>query len=94
MSAKPHRESPYDSSDERPPWIEEAIDPTHWDVAFGSYGDGYLEWVNTHYYWHIDGPRTTADTRTLWNHRSLYLDDPLITELNAQLPDPTQGSAA
>lgn len=38
---------------ECPPWIAEAADPTFWDRAWGGYGDGYFEWVNTRY---IDDP--------------------------------------
>lgn len=68
----------YGDSEGRPPWIEEATDPTWWDVAFGSYGDGYLEWVNDRYFWDPDQERTVADTRSLWRHRRSYLEpDPL-----------------
>lgn len=62
----------YGDAEERPPWIEEATDPTWWDVAFGSYGDGYLEWVVDHYFWDPLDPRTVADTRSLWAHRRHY----------------------
>ena len=67
-------------SEERPPWIEEAADPTWWDVAFGSYGDGYLEWVGDHYFWDPLEPRTVADTRSLWGHRTrlAHLDEPWL----------------
>jgi hypothetical protein len=53
-------------------------------MAFGSYGDGYLEWVNTRYFWDVSDLRTTADTRTLWDKRGRYIDDPLIVELNSR----------
>jgi hypothetical protein len=71
----------YGESDERPPWIEEATDPTWWDLAFGSYGDGYLEWVHNRYYWVPEDPRTVADTRTLWRHRRSYLDSEHLDHL-------------
>lgn len=70
-----HRDAPYGASEERPPWIEEALDQTHWDLAFGSYGDGYLEWVNSRYYWDPLDPRSPADARSLWAKRGRYLDD-------------------
>ena len=63
---------------ERPPWIEDATDPTFWDQAFGSYGDGYLEWVTSRYYWDVDDLRTTADTRSLWDKRTRYTADSLV----------------
>jgi hypothetical protein len=58
--------------EERPPWVEEAEDATWWDLAFGSYGDGYLEWVHNRYYWEPADERTVADTRSLWHHRRRY----------------------
>lgn len=84
MTPDAHRDTPYGASDEQPPWIEEAADPTHWDVAFGSYGDGYLEWVATRYFWDPTDSRTLADTRSLWTRRNDY-DDPMIVELNQSL---------
>lgn len=64
---------------ERPPWIEEAADPTYWDLAFGSYGDGYLEWVASRYYWEVDDVRSTADTRSLWDKRARYaVETPIV----------------
>lgn len=71
----------YADSDERPPWIEEATDPTWWDLAFGSYGDGYLEWVHDRYYWDTEEPRTVADTRALWHHRRRYLSPERLDHL-------------
>jgi hypothetical protein len=72
MAANPNDTRIYGDSDERPPWIEEVADPTWWDLAFGSYGDGYLEWVNDRYFWDPVEPRTIADTRSLWQHRASY----------------------
>ncbi len=91
MTAEPHRDQPYAAGEERPPWIEEAADPTHWDLAFGSYGDGYLEWVTNRYFWDSGDERTLADTRSLWRRRDAF-DDPLIVELNHSLGD--TGTAA
>ena len=79
-----HRDLPYASGDERPPWIEEAADPTFWDVAFGSYGDGYLEWVASRYFWDHDDLRTTADTRTLWEKRRRYAADEVVAHQLAE----------
>lgn len=80
MAATPDDTNIYAESEERPPWIEEAADPTWWDLAFGSYGDGYLEWVNDRYYWDPDDARTVADTRSLWNRRRRYApaDEPWL----------------
>lgn len=75
MAANPRDTGLYGASDERPPWIEEATDPTWWDVAFGSYGDGWLEWVNDRYYWDPLDPRTIGDTRSLWKRRAQLVDD-------------------
>lgn len=94
MSTEPHRTMPYDASDERPPWQEHAADPTYWDIAFGSYGDGYLEWVTNRYFRDVEGPRTIADTRALWDQRARYLDDAFIAELNAGLRDTPRSGAA
>jgi hypothetical protein len=93
MTPKTHREKPYSAGDERPPWIEEAIDPTYWDLAFGSYGDGYFEWVNTHYFWDANDPRTVADSRTLWNKRSRYALPPDAPLPTISVPWTTRGSA-
>lgn len=68
---------------ERPPWIEEAADPSFWDLAFGSYGDGYLEWVTSRYYWDVEDRRSTADTRTLWDKRARYVPELLPPVLPA-----------
>lgn len=73
--------SSYVDSDERPPWIEEATDPTWWDLAFGSYGDGYLEWVHNRYYFDPEDLRTVADTRNLWRHRRRYMTEERLDEL-------------
>lgn len=78
MGASEHGHQPsdrdiYAASDERPPWVEEATDRMWWDVAFGSYGDGYLEWVNDRYFWSEDDPRSLTDSRNLWGHRRRYL---------------------
>jgi hypothetical protein len=88
-----HRDSPYAAGDERPPWIEEVADPTFWDVAFGSYGDGYLEWVADRYYWQPHDPRTLGDTRSLWQHRSAYELDPLVLEMQRSLGPSAQAEA-
>ncbi len=71
-TAHSHDARPYAAGDEQPPWLEEATDPTFWDLAFGSYGDGYLEWVTSRYYWDPDELRTTSDTRSLWDKRAWY----------------------
>lgn len=73
-----HERHPYAAGEERPPWIEEATDPTFWDLAFGSYGDGYLEWVTSRYFWDPEDVRTTADTRSLWDKRSRYAADAVV----------------
>ena len=67
---------------ERPPWLENAAEPTHWDLAFGSYGDGYLEWVTSRYFWDPDDLRTTADSRSLWDKRARYAPESLFAEMN------------
>ncbi len=85
---EPHDTHPYAANDERPPWIEEAADPTFWDTAFGSYGDGYLEWVTSRYFWHSDEPRTLADTRDLWDKRARYAADEMVAhQFRAQAQD-------
>jgi hypothetical protein len=84
MAANPHGTGIYADSDERPPWIEEATDPTRWDVAFGCYGDGWLEWVTDRYFWDPLDPRTVADTRSLWMHGAhlAHIDEPWLSELS------------
>lgn len=77
-AAEAHEPATYGTSGERPPWIEEAADPTFWDVAFGSYGDGYLEWVTSRYFWDVGDERTVDDTRTLWTRRAAYADPDAI----------------
>lgn len=84
---------PYHNNEERPPWVEEATDPTFWDRAFGSYGDGYLEWVSNRYFWDMTDLRTIVDTRDLWDKRDRYLLDPLIVELNSKLDDSVSPAA-
>ena len=84
MTPDPHMDAPYAAGEELPPWLEEVADPTHWDLAFGSYGDGYLEWVNNRFYWDPADERTIADTRSLWTRRDDY-DDPLVVEYNYAL---------
>jgi hypothetical protein len=79
-----HGDQPYAANDERPPWLEEAADPTYWDLAFGSYGDGYLEWVASRYFWDSDDLRTTADTRTLWDKRARYAADEVVAHQLAE----------
>lgn len=74
-------DSLYDDVGERPPWIEEAADPTWWDVAMGSYGDGYLEWVTDRYFWEPGDARTLADTRSLWRHRDEFAADTYVGEV-------------
>lgn len=95
MTLEPNNHPERDEA-ERPPWIEEAADPTYWDLAFGSYGDGYLEWVTSHYYWDADDMRSTADTRTLWDKRTQYAPELLFAEMNytSAERDGARGSAA
>ncbi len=85
MGSDAHADRPYALGDERPPWIESASEPTYWDPAFGSYGDGYLEWVTSRYFWDPDDVRGVGDTRHLWQQRRDYALDPVIVELNTQL---------
>ena len=96
MSTQEHDEFPvYAESSERPPWIEEATDPTWWDLAFGSYGDGYLEWVNERFFWDPLDPRTVADTRSLWQQRRRYASlDPDDAILQAEWRGPRRASTA
>jgi hypothetical protein len=70
------------AADADPPWspADSAGDP-----AFGSYGDGYLEWVADRYYWDPHEERTIADTRSLWSKRHRLVDpDAIYVELNAR----------
>jgi hypothetical protein len=44
------------------------------------YGDAYLEWVTSRYYWDLDDPRTIVDTRDLWDKRARYAADEVVAQ--------------
>jgi len=48
-----------------PPW--EDLAAADWDHLFGSYADGYVEWVKRRYWWDPEDPSVLVDTSGFWD---------------------------